>query len=273
MKNKIKIFLWGIFLCPCLVYAWGDVDDEFRDQFQDMLTKQDLCHASKGYSLDTTFEDASAEYQKLMNCLFNDAMQESVNRMHADFRKTLNKVVNKSPRELKDITFETKDCSLQGIQASQARNGYDSLCETEGANPTIDENYSSCHVAETAMNEFCAYQEYLEWKKIDYKSFAKEYPTQYFYNDYNTRDVEIRNQKISQYSNELQKSKKAVDEMIYRYQKWEQGYRIHMWFISILESLKETRRMLNELKIGVYQFPDKFNYATSPACECVNACL
>lgn len=272
MKNKFKIVLLGIFFWPCFVFAKDDIDPALREQFAEMVTKKDLCHASQSYHLDIIFEEARDKYQKHMNCLFNDALQQSVNRMHGDFRKTLANIVERNSRGLEDLSFSTDGCSLQGIQAKQKAHGYETLCETEGENPTVDEFYSVCHVAETAMNEFCAYQEYLEWKKLDYESFSREYPAENFNYDYNERDTVKRKQKVAEYDTELQKSKKALYEMIFRYQKWEQNYRIHMWFISILDSLKETKRMLNELKIAVYQFPDKFNNAASDACECANAC-
>lgn len=272
VKNKTKIWLLGWVFFPGFIYAQIDIDSKLRDQFKDIITKQDLCHASQGYALDTIFEEARDTYQELMNCLFNDAMQQSVNRMHGDFRKTLSDIVQRNNRSLEDLTFKADSCSLQGIQSKQAAHGYSTLCETEGENPTVDEFYSACHVAETAMNEFCAYQEYLEWKKLDYESFSKEYSSSDFNYDYNERDTGKLVEKINEYDNELRKSKKTLYEMIFRYQKWEQNYRIHMWFISILDSLKETKRMLNELKIAVYQFPDKFNNAASDACECANAC-
>jgi len=174
---------------------------------------------------------------------------------------------NPSTRVLEDLSFDTSKCSLQGIQASQARNGYSTLCETEGDNHTVDKFYSVCHVSETAMNEFCAYQEYLEWKICDYKSFSREYPVSDFDNDYNVRDEIKRTERQDTYRKEIQKSRKTLYEMIYRYQKWEQNYRIHLWLVTILDALKETRSMLQELRKAVYVFPDKFNYAASEICD------
>ena len=248
-----------------------DVDDELRDQFQEMTTKSKLCHASKGYSLDTKYEEARDAYHKLMNCMFNDAMQKSVNKMHADFRKTLSTVTQRNARVLEDLSFETDGCSLEKVQAEQKGNGYESLCETEGDNPTIDKNYSSCHVAEAAMNEFCGYQEYLKWKTLDYKSFEKEYPAEDFNQDYLEQGTAKSDERVKAYDGELKKEQKALEEMVLRYQKWEQSYRMHMWFVAILDSLKETKRMLNELKVAVYQFPDKFA-PTPKGCACVAGC-
>lgn len=222
--------------------------------------------------MDDKFEDAQKRYQGLMNCLFNDAMQQSVNKMHEDFRPILASIVPKpSPRVLEDISFATEApegavCKLEEVQALQSAHGYETLCDTESDNPTVDKMYSSCRVAETAMNEYCAYQEYLEWKKGDHKSFTKEFPPKEIGFSGSAQKGKY-NERKALYQKEIEESKETMDEMLYYYEKWEQNYRMHLWFLVIQDALVQSREMLKELRHAVYLFPNKFNYAASQICD------
>ena len=249
----------------CLSFAlFADVSakvgEKIRTDFPQIV--QELCQSSLTYSLDKNLEEESKKYHDRMNCLFNHAMSDAVNDMNREFSKKWNKIPQSASFE--NISFSGEGCSsLKQVQRIQITKGYQTLCDTEGENPTVDtKNYSACKVTETAMNEFCAYQEYLEWKYFDdYRSEGIFDSTLLF--GFNERFEEEK----FRHESELAKAKRALEEMLYRYEKFEQQNRIHMWLVTVRAALEKTRDLLTEIRKAVYKFPDKFNYAASKNCD------
>ncbi len=56
---------------------------------------------------------------------------------------------------------------IRGHERSKTKRAQKPLSHRGGIIQTIDVPFSACHVTETVMNEWCAYQEYLEWKILD----------------------------------------------------------------------------------------------------------
>ncbi len=259
-KRVISIFLLGTFIFQ--VPAAFSLDSGLRDNFAEMTQKQ-LCHSSLSYSLDEPLVQAQEKYQKKINCLFNDAMAQSINHMNADFTRIWKEIPSTANFEDIERNDEcTPSENMQETIKSQINNGYESMCPTEDYNPTIDKFYSACHVTETVMNEFCAYQEYIEWKILDESHAEKQ-----FEEKTNVGFFEADRGNKGKHRAELEKSKKALFETLYRYQKWEQNYRFHMWLTTIWEALKKTHAMSTILRKAIYKFPDKFNYAASELCD------
>ena len=266
MKIKIQIFALitslGFILpnSPVTFAAATDLDPLLRENFSDMIDQ--LCHSSLTYNMGQPFLENKERYQKTMNCLFNDAMQRSVNEMNADFRPILKSIIRyASNRQLEDVSFDASFCvGLENIQTKQRSKQYETTCDAPD-NPTVMKPYAACRVSETALNELCAYEEYLEWKMLDYQSFRNEFDEEMGSNQF--KSMEMWEREKNQHKKELILVKKTLDEMLYRYQKWEQNYRMHMWFVAIIEGLKQTRDLLTELRKAIDVFPTKFNNATS----------
>ncbi len=268
-KNTKSIFTTILFTTGLLFSHFQTTqsywEPEQREAFPDMVQKE-LCHSSLKYNLDEKYEDARDKYHNRINCIFNNAMATSTNDMNNSFTLEWAKIPKYPKYEYID---ENQTCTIADIRAQQKKNGYKTLCPTKGDNPTIDKPYSSCSATETVMNEFCAYQEYLEWKKRDDTSLLNE-----FYESGETRvplNVNVgkrENLTNRRFQNEINRSKKALNEMTSQYQDWEQQYRMHQWLDTILTALKKTRDLTSELRRAIYyKWPDKFNYSASELCD------
>ncbi len=257
-RRSIAILLLGIFFFQIPVAQALIPRNHLRENFPQMVANE-LCYSALPYSLDMQYAEAHERFQKETNCLFNDAMAQSVNLINADFKQKWAEI----PSNLNFEDIEPpEECSLAQTIATQVENGYQSICPTAEYNPTIDKFYSTCMVTETIMNEFCGYQEYLEWKNYD--DFKSE--GIFESKDYYTFNERRQNLELD-HKAEIKRTYEALDEALYRYQKWEQNYRLHMWLITIWEALKKTQAMTTILRKAIYHFPDKFNFASSELCD------
>lgn len=244
-----------------------DILPEVREKFSQIIPE--ICHNSVNYSLDMKIEDAQKIYHATQNCLFDQSVVKATNELNKEFKPIFKQFkVEFSP---KSIAIKAKDCTAGKIfsvqQNKPSGNGYKSICQGLIPGSNIDKSFSTCKVSEAAWNEFCGYQEYLSWKRLD-SSLEKE-----FFEEQESLSTGIvwskyKSKEQAKIKKELQDIKKTLEESLRQYQYFEQGYRTHLWMKLIYEVLDiTTRKKMELLRTAIYTFPAKFHNATSSNCN------
>lgn len=281
----LKFIHWNrsiwLVLCifPSYVYAIGNaIEQSVRDMY--LPTINAMCHSSTEYTLDMPFEELEEEegvkdlYDKKMVCLFESSFVKATNDMNTEFKNDFfGKIFDpQNPYVPVDRKMKTTDCGemeLNKIFQKQRQNGYETLCKIDGRTSTIETPYSSCRVAEVAWNEFCAYQEYLVWKKQDETLFlefrkrgeasdSNEYiPSGEYFNSTYLPDERVK------YSREIENSYRILSESLEQYHTFEPNYRIYLWENVIIESLKVTREKYTLIRKALETWSKKFHNASA----------
>lgn len=262
LKILLVLFLFFVFESVHAENAAGILSD-VRERFPIVI--EEMCHSSVIYSLDMPLETAKKLYHETQNCLFDQSVVSSVNSMNKDFKSLFKKF--KSDFSEPKLSIKAKNCKKGRIFSMQEMtpidHGYISRCMEGNSVKTI---YSACHVSETAWNEFCAYQEYLSWKKIDdslqteFNSQKENLSTASDWRSY--REKMEKNLEL-----ELNNSKKTLEESLRQYQHFEQNYRSHLWLEVIKAALKITRKKTKDIKTAIEKWPSKFHDRASSICD------
>lgn len=236
---------------------------EVRERFPIVI--EEMCHSSVVYSLDMSLETAQKLYHETQNCLFDQSVVASVNSLNKNFKLLFKKF--KSDFSMSKLSIKAENCKKQRIFSMQERtpmdHGYISRCKEGDSVKTI---YSACHVSETAWNEFCAYQEYLSWKKLD-DSLQTEYNVQKEGVTTAMNWNSLRKKAQMNLDSELRNSQQTLEESLRQYQHFEQNYRSHLWLEVIKSALKITRKKTKDIKTAIAEWPNKFHNRASSICD------
>lgn len=249
-----------MYICAMLLLlsGWGasdvfaDVPAELRANFSEFLHEQ--CHTSLQYSLDDTFGESADRYHETINCIFRDGSVRMMQQVNADVTPILREIP--SPYTPPDPQVNSGDCALSSIQSRQGE--FASQC----AGGPSDSAFSSCRVAETALNEYCAYRQYLYYKSQDETSFFEE-------ESFATplEAVSLRNGRIQYFRKEEKDSERALQATIEYYKDFESSYETFVWLSALRESLLATRSLMVSLRTNFNVLPAKFENASSRICD------
>lgn len=250
-------------------FSFANIPEKFRDDFPDVITE--VCHSTIRYDLDRSFESVHQEFHTLINCLFNDAFKTGPNRILTQVKDKTTKrgaddktyLVDRPDGEVFSKNERCEDISIDEFQKTLTGKGYRTLCGEAGSYPTVLKPYSSCQVGEVVWTEFCGYQKYLWAKMRDDKTLSEEYK--------NTFGDAEKVGRISSWSalrkpyfDELKKTKRSLLDTIFLYQKFEQNFRLHVWFVILYDNLNDIRETLIDFRKTIETYPKKFPNAASP---------
>ncbi len=279
MKNiKIKIsrdfrLIIGLVLVLLpLNSANANLNEKFRENFGKIVREK--YYNTINYSVDdstgwelkeqdgksvwTCTGGKCAEFQKKINCLFDDAFENAVNQTN---QEVLDYVKGVEISELKQkAQIKDPDCekiTLQNIQDEQGINDFKSSCKGQ----FISSTYSTCRVAETILNELGAYQNYLLAKSEDNISFSRE-----FFEDNEYKRNKLINDSTEakkQYLKDIEQSQQAVLDTLTLYKDFIHRYRIHAWLLAIKHKLKKIHTEWFKVQKATETYPIKFPKANS----------
>lgn len=277
LRKLLLIFGLAIFVFFPLNSARADLDKNFRENFAEITHQQ--CFNSIDYSVDdiSGFElieigsgenknsewqckdGKCEEYQSMVNCLFDDAFGQAVN-------KTNNTITNSLSQNFAELhntqIYNLQECvqgvqnNLWSIQERQESLGFTSDCSGEA----LGKFYSACRVTETVLNELCGYQNFLTAKSRDFKSFRKEKSN---YRIEKNNQKTAFNEKSAKYLVEIEKSQKAFLSTVTLYKNFIHNYRIHAWIVAIKTKLKSVTGTWQKIHQAIETFPTKFIDASS----------
>lgn len=270
----------------------AQLDNIDREEYQSLVDR--LCHAHTSYPLELSLEEASTLYHQSMDCLFSQASVQAVNARNNAARTKLKSFFLEGERynftsdqTFEDIVWETanrENCSsLEAIIKAQLNNpspenGYKSRCvadntigledlytqvgtqdqEIRNYRSQIEMPFSACKVTETALNEYCAYSQYMTWK-------ARDETTVQALADRSIRsNLDFTNNQLSQFQAALQQERAAVkqtlDLALETYQRFEASYAEHLWWQLLrvgLEKINHRSQLVREaLSVWSYKFHD-----------------
>jgi len=255
-------------MCILPVYTCGaELDASFREAFPDLI--QNLCASSIRYDLTDTdegvdfekkieiFERKRLEYHQKINCILNEAMSatmEVVNstvEAEAENRFLALDTPLEVPQECQGVFAQT-----QAFQENmrRANNRPRTACDPNGENPNLQLPYSACRVAEMMLTEWCGYQKYLWAKRKDDTSFLETSSRLKTFSDL----AQELNALEDFLTHELEKSRQALNDTIFFYQKFEQNYRLHSWLRAIHPALRLANQSIARIRGVINTFPTKF---------------
>ncbi len=259
------MFIFSIFI----PITRAELSDDFRDNFTDIV--KELCHNSNPemYALERSVEEVSAEYQILQNGLFNDVFSRSMQRTNKQKDRQFAQDLPELEFWLKDAEF-TSDVPVSSIQSAQVKNGFETQCDDKlmDSQSMFLDGITACRVTETVLNEFCAYEKFLWAKTRDDKTLLQTVREQNEQNegkelrpeDQSKTDEILKNE----FQYELDKTRRAVWDTLYLYQKFEQNYRVHAQIVVLQNQLNKAKEWLGKKYLPAFSlFPEKFIDAAS----------
>jgi len=268
--KKLYIFL-VLFLFPCVGFA--RLDKNFEKNFPDIIIK--YCQSTIDYTLDRKFETVKEEFHETINCTINDAISTQGNNIA---QKVKNHVANAWPITALEIPekFTSQSCSAKEMQdKSKKMKSIPSSCGDIERRETIEEDYSACRIGEQILREWCGYQKFL-WAKSNHDESTGEWirkltTDQKKYLSMEKADnsalgyLQLKEKYQELLDTEYKKTQQAIVDTIFFYQKYEQNYRLHAWFIAVREGLKKTNQLLTSFRETMNIYPLKFINATTSA--------
>ncbi len=234
------------------------------------FVENEVCFSAHSYSLSMTVEKASDHFHDNMQCFFDSASKELTGSLNKSFRSRFQAV--HSERELMLVNEDLTGCQSKKTdkiltakkvisiqkQKKQAR-GFESGCENEKGTGSLTNPYSSCTVTEAALNELCAYQEYLHFKQNNrsLNQEAKEEGREVV--PLNTINYQEENQDFAEAEKTIAQS--AVLNAITHYNQFESSYRFELWQTLLYDTYLVTRSKLKIIKTAVDKWPAKFHNA------------
>jgi hypothetical protein len=219
----------------------------------------ELVETGKGDDLEQKWECSSGkcqEYKTTINCLFDDAFEQTVNKTNAEIKE----YTNDKYKNLKDTKLSKgKDCSiltLTNIQEQQEALKFKTSCEGK----ELSKPYSACRVTETILNELCGYNNFLEAKAQDYLSFSNENEK---ITRSSTKSMSEFKAKKKLYRREIEKTQKSFLSTVYLYKNFIHNYQKHAWLVAIKTKLETPRRFWQKIRRAIETFPAKFKDASS----------
>lgn len=266
------------------------IPDTFRSEFA--KATQELCFSTIHYDLDRRYQEDEEdilgvhdEFHTFMNCLFNDAFSEVTYTVFDDVHRRAkdHKAIDVSDRvtQANKETFEDDRCFFRDKEGKKTDTkitvsslhgrikglGFQTQCGAADKAETVkDHAYSSCQLGELVWNEYCGYQKYLWAKMKDDKTFQTEFEMKYAHNERSSpkdwTDVAQKEQTL--YFQDLQQTKRALLDTLFLYQKFEQNFRLHVWFNIIYRKLEDINNLLIILRETFETYPTKFPNAARP---------
>ncbi|MCF7830909.1 hypothetical protein K9M41_02860 [Candidatus Gracilibacteria bacterium] len=254
MRKFISVLvLVGYYIIICQT-ALAKVDENFRKGFPELV--KNLCASTIDFDLDNDFASTKDIFHYRVNCLFNDAMTESVKGIN----KEVTDIFGAELWALDAPPEERAECQgmlneTQGIQQNiRLQNDLPpTICDITDEYDTVKVSYSACRVAETVWSEWCGYQKYLWAKKKDDQSLFKTKAGQTL-EDLGT----AQNTLVEEINQETDKTHQALLDTIFFYQTFEQDYRLHAWLVSIKQGLYLANSKIEVLQWIIKTWPDKF---------------
>ncbi len=268
-----KVFFFPSFLLWSLLSPGGSIQAQFqelpkipiklpadfREAFPDTITK--MCSSTIDYNLDRTVKDVSDEYHNTRNCLANSIISQSIHTINQDIRAIVHEKADVLP-EAGDLSQEQCDEDLfQNTRQQQEAKGLQTRCGETKPHSSVLAAFSPCRVAEMWLAEWCGYEKYLWGKQRDDVSFGNEFGAAALSPD---EWQQIFTQKRISYQHESEKSKQALQDTLWFYQKFEHNYRLWAWSTVIKENLKDIRDKLVEFRDVIETYPTKFINAAKP---------
>lgn len=266
---KKIIFVLGVVLLAGIVPVHAELPSKMRDNFSDIV--KEYCHSSVQYSLEDSLgtwdgekwseEGKAQEFHTAVGCIFDTALQELTEQSKIEVQE--DKAFGAGgAKQLFTETFVPKgDCQpkfLSVTQGTQEANLFESLCKSD--TPEISQEYSSCRVTETVLNEWCGYDLFLYAKMQDEESFYKQ-------NHFFSREdmsAQFRSEQ-SRLREERIRAEQAVMDTLQWYQETESAVRQSMWLSALLQKLDATQEDWAKLRSALGTFVDKFLNAAIPA--------
>ena len=288
MNNYLKLFCILAFIqFSSIPLGEARLDDSVRDSFP--LIVDQLCHASVKYKLDDRLETvevtdvetgetetvlgAKDRYNKAMSCIFEQGVVKTYNSLNQDFEIKFLESLSQKQNFGKPLEVKTEGCEAMGSYfrkqtMTPTSNAYISECVVDERDSVVEKDYSICRITETVFNEFCAYQEFLEWKKDD-DTILTEFNTDTVAEKYKLNDQpgKHKNKVVKILETERVLAKKVLEESLLRYQEFEQSYRMHLWNKLFFEGVEVLRLKLAKIRKAIYKFPAKFHNAAASSCK------
>jgi len=260
-----KIFIAVLIFSIFIPVTRAELSEKFRDNFSDIV--QELCHNSNPemYDLARSVEEVSTEYQLLQNGIFTDAFSRSMNRTNKQKDQQFSSDLPDLYQWLQNAEFSS-ETSAKSIQSAQVKNGFETQCDDKlsNSNSMFLDEYISCRVTETVLNEFCAYEKFL-WAKIrDDKTLLATVRERnkgtLLAEEQSATDGMLKNE----FKHELEKSRQALWDTLYLYQRFDQSYRIHAQLVVLQNQLNKAKAWLGKNYLPAFSlFPAKFIDAAS----------
>ena len=266
---KKIIFVLGVVLLAGIVPAHAELPSKMRDNFSDIV--KEYCHSSIQYSLEDSLgtwdgekwseEGKAQEFHTTVGCIFDSALQELTEQSKFEVQSSKSFGSGGGKQLLAETFVPTGDCQpkfLSVTQGTQEANFFESLCKSD--TPEISQEYSSCRVTETILNEWCGYDLFLFAKEKDEESFYKQ-------NHFSSRE-EMTSQFRSEQSHlreERVRAEQAVMDTLQWYQETESAVRQSMWILVLQEQLRPIQEDWAKLRSALGTFVDKFLNAAIPA--------
>jgi hypothetical protein len=265
---KKIVFVLGLFLLAGIAPAYAELPSKMRDNFSDIV--KEYCHSTVLYDIEDVLgtwdgekwseEGKAYEFHKTVGCLFDSALQELTEQSKFEVQGA--KSFSGGGKQLLVETFIPKgDCLPQFLsvtQGTQEANEFVSQCE-KSETPEISQEYSSCRVSETVLQEWCGYDLFLYAKMQDEESFYKQ---KYFLS---------REEMAARFAEEKDRldeeriyAEKTVMDTLQWYQEAESATRQTFWVVALTEELDFIQRDWGKLRSALGTFVDKFLNAAIP---------
>jgi len=231
-----------------------EVEQAVFEAFTDQVKQ--VCHTEANYDINLNIDEIQPYYDERMACLFSGATQTFFADANEGFQVHLERL--QSDYQLSSVESVGEGC-FSDIVAAQVSQGYDSLCQVSGNGAATEA--SLCQVAETAWNEFCAYQEYVYFKQREEILIQSCEEAGGLLNE--RQQCLLRQQQ--QLNSNLALSKKVLTETLHRYQSNTEAWAHHGWLVVITEVLENTNRRLDIIRRALVKWPNKFLNAASQA--------
>ncbi len=259
---KKTFFVFGICLLGVISPVRAELPQKVRENFSDIV--KDYCHSRVDYSLeepigewDNGWTGQPQKFHKTVGCIFDSALEEVIKHEKEEAQRAFR---SNLPIE---IFIPEGDCQpkfLAIVQGEQEANGFVSECEKSEI-AEISQIFSACRVAETVLQEWCAYDLFLYAKMQDEESFRDQ-----------GKDLGIvmgsRNLNFGAVQTKIQeerfRAEKAVMESLQWYQEAESASRQNAWLIALREELKTIQGDWAKIRSALGTFVDKFLNASIP---------
>lgn len=270
MIKRIGLLIIGLFVGLNTQAQYKVLPDEIRQEYLPLV--DEMCHsfmlneiAAGGHVLDAEYPVVREKYHEVMACVFETAIVDATNEMNEEFREifaVLGTGYDPKDRELKGpcgaYHYET------AVYKVQKDLGYKTLCIREdNEEALVNKLYSACHVSEIALNEYCGYQEYLKWKPLDrsieaeFKILMKGIPQE-------SGDSQgYRGGQFAIMEVENERSLRTLESTLKQYHEFEQAYRLHLWKVVLVESLKLIQEKSSIVRNAMERWFPKFYDAAS----------
>ncbi len=262
---KKILIVCGFFFVGAIAPVNAELPKKVRKNFPDIV--KEYCHSRVTYSLDKpvgVWEDGwqgqAKIFHETVGCIFDSALQEVTEHE----KKVAEKTFDASLPSIATFKMggECQPKFLAIVQLEQQANGFVSECAKSDV-PEISQIFSACRVAETVLQEWCAYDLFLYAKMQDEESFRRQKGDLGITSgEQNLQQFEIAKKKMGE---ERVFAELAVMDSLTWYRETEYASRQSAWMVALREELRNIQGEWAKLRSALGTFVDKFLNASVSA--------